>query len=138
MSSEKIKILEMIQEGKVDAEKGLELLKAVETPDAQLEQTTKSVGNVLRVRVSGDKAKKVNLNLPLNVIKAASKFAWMGINLIPENIRTELDKKGIDLTKIDFEELAQLIEQGIVQEKLVDIDIDDAKEGKLKVEIYIE
>ncbi|MBM7855777.1 hypothetical protein JOC37_002192 [Desulfohalotomaculum tongense] len=138
MSNEKAKILEMIQEGKISAAEGLELLKALEKLEVKQEKTTPPAGKILRVRVDGNNTKKVNLNLPLNVIKAASKFAWMGINLIPENIRTELEKKGIDLAKINFEELAQLIEQGLVQEKLVDIDINDSKEGKLKVEVYIE
>ncbi|MBO8136698.1 MAG: hypothetical protein H0Z40_00955 [Desulfotomaculum sp.] len=139
MSGEKIKILEMVEAGKINAAEALELLKAVEMPQEKKEYDEGlTTGRVLRVRVDGDKAKKINLNLPLNVIKAASKFAWMGINLIPENTRLEMEKKGIDLSKIDFNELAQLIEKGLVQEKLVDIYIDDDKQGKLKVEVFIE
>jgi hypothetical protein len=48
-----------------------------------------------------------------------------------------LKRKGIDLAKLDFEELVGLIGQGLADEKLVDIDINDPKEGPMRVEIYV-
>lgn len=134
--SEKMRILEMIQEGKITAAEGMDLLKAFEETEERMSHDAS--GRFLRVRVSGDKAKKVNVNIPVKLIKVFSRFASFGTNLIPEEARREMEKKGIDLSKMDFEELVRVIEQGLVNEKLVDIDVDDPKEGKVRVEIYVD
>lgn len=139
MSTEKAKILEMIQEGKITAAEGLELLNALEESDAQKSTIATSGINkhFLRVRVDADKA-KVNVNIPLSLIKATSKIAMSSMNYIPEKAREEMEKKGIDLSKIDFEELIELIDQGLVTGKLVDVEADDERHGKSKVEVYVE
>jgi len=49
-----------------------------------------------------------------------------------------MQAKGIDLSEFDFDELVQLIDQGLANGKLVDIDTDDQKDGHTKVEIYVE
>lgn len=139
MSEEKKRILEMVQEGKITPAEGLELLAAIEdntlpakTPDSRLKK------RFLRIKVYTDKAVKVNINIPLTLMKVASKFATMGMKYIPDEARLEMEKKGIDLTQIDVEELIKAIEQGLVDEKLVDVDVDDPKEGKVRVEIYVD
>ena len=145
MSEERLKILQMIQEGKVSAAEGLELLKAL---DEATHETIHAVpgapaagrlaNRFLRIRVNSASAKKVNVNIPLNLVKVASKFAAFGMNYIPDSARQEMTQKGIDLSKIDLEELVLQIEQGLVDGKLVDIDVDDPKEGPIKVEIYVD
>lgn len=134
---DRMKVLELIEQGKVSAADGLELLKA-------LEETANSPGvakigpeRVLRVRVNGDKA-KVNVNIPLALIKVATKFMGMGMNFIPEQAKEEMNKQGIDLAKLDFDELVQLIDQGLVDGKLVDVEADDDEDGHVKVEVYVE
>jgi hypothetical protein len=87
--------------------------------------------------VIGDKAKKVNVNIPLNLVKVASKFAVFGMGFIPEEARKELERKGIDLSQLDLEEVLALIEQGLDVDKLVDIDVDDPEERRAKVEVYV-
>jgi hypothetical protein len=42
------------------------------------------------------------------------------------------------LNQIDFEELIEQIDRGLVDGKIVDIDADDPKEGHVKVEVYVE
>lgn len=143
MSEEKLKILQMIQEGKVSAAEGLELLKALdESENAPAGSSAPAAGRLanrfLRIRVNGASAKKVNINIPLGLVKAASKFAALGMNYIPDSARAEMLQKGVDLSKIDLEELVLQIEQGLVDGKLVDIDVDDPKEGPIKVEIYVD
>jgi hypothetical protein len=49
-----------------------------------------------------------------------------------------MKKQGIDLTKIDFNELMQLIDQGLSDGRLVDVETEDEEEGKMKVEVYVE
>jgi len=140
MSTEKQRILEMIQEGKITAAAGLELLAALEDTEVTNKAVTKANSNkrYLRIRVYTDKAVKVNVNIPLALMKVASKFATSGLKYIPEEARQEMEKKGIDLSEIDVAELLNMIDQGLVDEKLVDIDVDDPKEGKVRVEIYVE
>lgn len=139
MNDEKLRILEMIQAGKVTAAEGMELLNAIFESDAT-EQTLSSPNlssRFLKVRVDNVNS-KVNVNVPLNLLKAASKFISMGMGFIPEEARLEMEKKGIDLTKFDFEELVSLIDDGLIDGKLVDIDTYDEKEGTTKVEVYVE
>jgi DUF4097 and DUF4098 domain-containing protein YvlB len=140
MSDEKKRILEMIREGKITSSEGLELLAALDDDGVEQVRATKSKlsKRFLRVKVYTDKAVKVNVNIPLALIKVASKFATVGLKYIPDEARIEMEKKGIDLTQIDMEELVIAIEQGLVDEKLVDVDVDDPKEGKVRVEVYVE
>ena len=138
MNNETIKVLEMIQEGKISAIEGAELLKALDE-DSGVKPVAQRDDRFLRVRVGGDKVKKVNVNIPLKLLKVFSSLAVMCMKLIPEEARREMEKKGIDLASIDIEELLLLIEQGLVSdEKLVDIDVDDPDEGKVRVEVYVE
>jgi hypothetical protein len=138
MSDEKIKILEMIQNGKVTAAEGLELLKALDDSFIQQDGALNTGRRFLRIRVTSGQSKKVNVNIPLSLLKVATKFASIGMKFIPEEARQEMQKKGIDLSEIDFDELVQLVDQGLANGKLVDIDIDDQSDGHTKVEIYVE
>jgi hypothetical protein len=138
MSDEKIKILEMIQNGKISAAEGLELLKALDDSFIKQDEITTTGSRFLRIRVTSGQNKKVNVNIPLSLLKVATKFASFGMKLIPDKAHQEMQKRGIDLSEIDFDELVQLIDQGLANGKLVDVDTDDEKEGHTKVEIYVE
>ena len=139
MSDEKKRILEMIQEGKLTPAEGLGLLTALEDTEITTKQMKHTINKrYLRVRVYTDKAVKVNVNIPLALMKVASKFATIGLKYIPDEAKKEMESKGIDLSQIDVEELVNMIEQGLVDEKLVDIDVDDPEEGKVRVEVYVD
>lgn len=135
MSQEKLRVLELIQEGKVNAEQGLELLQAMES--GTKETPSGNSDRVFRVKVDGDKT-KVNVNIPMRLVRVASKFVGLGMNFIPPEARSEMDKRGIDLSEIDFKELVDLIDQGLVDGKLVDIEVDDPNEGHMTVAVYVE
>ncbi|HBE77936.1 MAG TPA: hypothetical protein DDW65_09190 [Firmicutes bacterium] len=147
MSEEKLKILQMIQEGKINAAEGLELLKALEESEEPAtgnktiftSAVSPNLANrFLRVRVYTENNTKVNVNLPLGLLKVASKFANFGTRFIPEAAREEMNRKGIDLDQINFEELIEQINQGLVDGKIVDIDVNDPNEGQVKVEVYVD
>lgn len=139
MSNERMKILEMIQEGKITPAEGMELLNAIdESPIKEKVTSSQIADRFLRIRVTGDKVKKANVNIPLSMLKVASKFMAMSSGFIPKEAREEMERKGIDITKLDIEELTSLIDQGIVDGKIVDVDVDDPKEGKVQVEIYVD
>lgn len=137
MSNEKIKVLEMIQAGKLTAAEGLDLLKALD--DSEFKPAEAPAGSrFLRIRVAAGQQSKVNVNIPLSLLKVATKFVGIGMNFIPEEARREMAKKGIDLADLDFDELLKLIEQGLVDGKLVDVDTEDEYSGRTKVEVYVE
>jgi hypothetical protein len=137
MNTEKAKILEMVQDGKITAAEGLELLEALADTGSK-PAVPQSTGRFLRIRVINRQQTKVNVNIPLALVKAATKFAGMGMKMVPEQARLEMQKKGVNLSEINFDELISLIEQGLSDGKLVDIDTDDPKDGPTKVEIYVE
>ncbi|MDO7786586.1 SHOCT-like domain-containing protein [Desulforamulus aquiferis] len=138
MNNEKIKILEMVQNGTITATEGLELLKAIEEPDVKAVNPSNTSERFLRVRVTSGDHTKVNVNVPLSLLKVATKLADVGLKLIPEEARNQMQKNGINLDEINIEEMVQLIDAGLVDGKLVDVDTDDPKEGHTKVEIYVE
>lgn len=136
--NDRMKVLELIEQGKVSAADGLELLKALEEYPSTLSGEGKGgQERFLRVRVNADKA-KVDVNIPLALLKVASKFMGMSTAFIPDRAREEMNKQGIDLSKLDLEELVQLIDQGLVDGKLVDVEADDEMDGHVKVEVYVD
>ncbi|AET69481.1 hypothetical protein Desor_4039 [Desulfosporosinus orientis DSM 765] len=148
MSSEMMKILEMIQEGKLTAAEGMDLLKAVEEGNAQKEsgpiydsplllKKELSGDRFLRVRVVGEKSLKVNVNVPLSLIRSASKLVVYAMSFVPADKREELEKKGLDLKDLDVEGLARILEDSL-DGRIVDVEVADPTEGKIKVEVYVE
>jgi hypothetical protein len=142
MNNERTKILEMIQDGKITATEGMELLNAIEDTDpVRVPTGVENTDRFLRVRVVGDKTPKVNVNIPLGLLKSASKIITWGLSygtsFIPNESRSNMEAKGIDLTQMDIEEFIRAIDQGYGG-KLVDIDVDDEKEGRIKVEVFVD
>ena len=136
MNNEKLKVLEMIQGGKVNAQKGMEMLASID--QAHDYTSSKNPTRYFRVRVDGDQVKKVNVNIPLKLVKVFSKFAVFGMKYFPEQALKEMESNGIDLSKLNLEELVYLIEQGQLDNTLVDIKIDDPHEGKIQVQVYVD
>lgn len=145
MSEEKLKILEMIQAGKLTAVEGMELLNAINEScvNEETPAITKISNRLLKVRVDNYKI-KVNVNILLSLLKASSKVLNMGMFFIPEEVRVVMRNKGFDFSQfdffsqVDFEELVSLIDQGLIDGKLVDIQSTDINDGATKVEVYIE
>jgi hypothetical protein len=149
MSSERIKILEMIQDGKLTAAEGMDLFKAIEegNPQKEAAQITEkglvkrgilSAGErFLRVRVVGEKTLKVNVNVPLSLIRSASKLVVYAMSFVPADKRAELEQKGLDLQALDVEGLARILEETL-DGKIVDVEVADPEEGRIKVEVCVE
>ena len=143
MSEEKLKILQMVQEGKINATEGLELLKALEESESKVEApgftSSRFANRFLRIKVSSSGTLKVNVNVPLSLLRVVSKFATLGMGYIPETARQEMKEKGVDLADLDIEELMRMFEQGMLEGgKLVEVEVNDPVEGLVKVEIYVE
>lgn len=146
MNDEK-RILEMIEQGKITAAEGLELLNALKSKKTQ---TTTSVDltkteesnrkfKYIRVVVETEKETKVNVNIPLNLIKAIGGITSQISSFIPEHAKKEMDEKGVNLGNIDFDALIEALESGQLEDRnLVDVTANDEKEGLVKVKVYVE
>lgn len=134
MNEERLKVLKMIQEGKLTPDEGLQLLEALdeaprpdgpEIPTAKTagptEQTAPARGRWFRVRVTDTNSGKsrANVRLPLSMVNAGLK---MGMKFTPE------------IQGMDMDKLAEFIRAGETGQ-LVDV-YDD--EGSEHVEVYIE
>jgi len=138
MNDEKSKLLQMVRDGKISVEEGVELLGALDDTEKRAPSPEKKPGDrFLRVHVDSAEA-RVNVNIPLMLLKVASHLGNMIAGFIPDGAHREMAGKGLDFSKIDFEELVNLIDQGMVDGKLVDADIEDPEKGRVRVEVYVE
>ena len=126
-TEERMKILKMIQEGKISADEGAQLLKALSASDKKVRPGPRRKprpGGVrwLRVRVSDMRSgkSKVNVNLPLSLIDAGLNIA---AKFTPD---VDMDELGTAVN--------DAIEDGLAG-KIVDV-IDD-EDGE-HIEIFIE
>jgi hypothetical protein len=118
---ERVKILKMIEEGKITAEEGSRLLAALSRGKQARADLQVSEAKWLRIRVSElDTGKTtVNVNLPIGLVDVGLR---MGARFVP------------DMEGIELEELSEALRQGMTG-KIVDIvDEDEAQ----RVEIYFE
>lgn len=120
-SEERIKILKMIEGGKITAEEGTRLLAALSKGDRQREVSPSTEAKWMRVRVTDlDSGKtSVNVNLPIGLVNVGLR---MGARFVP------------DMEGYEIEEITEALRQGLTG-KIVDIVDED--EGQ-RVEIYVE
>lgn len=148
MSEEK-KILEMIEKGQITAEEGMELLQAFRDVDIEQEVNTikesetsaiKREFKFLRIKVTTENDDtKVNVNIPLKLIKALGGILPQANSLIPEDVKSKMSEKGINLSSIDINKILSALESGELEDTvLVDVETYDEKEGKTQVKIYVE
>ena len=121
-TEERMKILKMIEEGKITAEEGTRLLAALGKQKRKQPVSQEGGPSWLRVRVTDVNSGKeaVRVNLPFSLVNVGLR---MGARFIPD-IEQELV----------MEELAEALEEGLTG-KIVDIV--DEEDGK-RVEIFIE
>ncbi|MTI59325.1 MAG: hypothetical protein FH762_04915 [Firmicutes bacterium] len=126
VNEEKMQILKMIEEGKINSKEGLELLEAVDSKDEQQIITSgSSKAKWLRVRVKTEEDKtKVNVNIPISLVDIGFKIA--------KAYSPELNAD--ELKDIDFEEIIKAIKNG-AEGKIVDI---KDEESNTTVEVFVE
>lgn len=127
MSSEKMQILKMIEEGKISAEEGMKLIQAVEEApvddfeiDFEKKQNTGSARR-LRVKVEKNGKETVNIKIPISLVNVGLK--------IGKKFSPDLQESMGD---IDMDEIVQMIKEG-AEGKLVEVD-----DGDEHVEIFVE
>jgi len=134
-SEERLKILKMIQEGKITAEEGVKLMEALESAERLNQQASPGAvrtagpaqaaggkgGRWFHVRVTDTNTGKVRVNvrLPVNLVNAGVK---MGARFSPE------------VQGLDMEQLMQYINSGETGQI---VDVYDDEDGE-HVEVFIE
>lgn len=123
-TEERMQILKMIEEGKISASEGAELLRALDREGAGPKNEPlkgASTPRWFRVRVTDTETgkNKVNVNIPMGLVNVGIK---MGARFAPE------------IDDVDFDELMSLVRGG-AHGKV--IDVIDSEEGE-RVEIFVE
>jgi len=122
-AEERKKILTMIAEGKITAQEGAQLLKALGASGEKrgTPQELSGEPRFLRLRITNMESGKVkaNINLPMTLVSVGLR---MGARFAP------------DLDGVDFDEVMEAINSGM-RGKILDVEDD---EGSERVEIFVE
>ncbi|MFJ8246940.1 SHOCT-like domain-containing protein [Peribacillus asahii] len=129
MKEEITRVLTMVQEGKIDADKGSELIQILkekeETGNKLFEKPTKYLDKTLKIRVVSAENDNVTVNLPIKLVKvvlmaghsiAASipqseKYVKdIDISLIIEAIENELDGQIVDIKSANGDTVSVIID----------------------------
>jgi hypothetical protein len=122
-AEERIKILNMVAEGKITAEEGAELLKALRNAAEKSQAAAPGAPEprYMRVRVTSTQTDQVkaNITIPMSLIDVGLR---MGARFAP------------DLEGLDFEDVMTAISHG---QRGKIIDVEDEDDGE-RVEIFVE
>lgn len=128
MSEERKRILKMLAEGKITADEAESLLSAIENqeatpaPEAVKTTSTAKEPKYLRVLVEDSKNAKVNVRVPIQILRFGVKLA----SLIPEQAQSKINEKlrenGVqfDIASIKPQDISELIQH--LAELTVDVD----------------
>lgn len=138
MNEERKRILEMLAEGKINADEAERLLSALsKETETSSDITEKVLGQkYLRVVVEpapgSESTERVNIRVPLKLIRAGLKLAAFIPKDAQVKVNEALHEKGIDtdFSQIKPEDLEDLIEQ--LNNLTVDV------EGKEKIRVFCE
>ncbi len=127
-----MKILKMVEQGKITSEEATKLLETIEGKSPGIE----GKGRVLKVKIIEGGAQRVNIKIPLKLIKTIAKIGGnININL-PDSAKEKLSEKGISLENIkDAEKLNEIIAE---LEKEAPFELVNVDEGDKKVIVTIE
>ncbi|MBC7086905.1 MAG: hypothetical protein H5T96_00285 [Tissierellales bacterium] len=122
MNEEILRVLRMVEEGKIEAEKATELIEALRIGEEDYSQTNQE-DKKLKIKVKSGEGDNVNINIPVKFINSLGK----AIKKIPKI-------EGIEgLEEIDMEEILNAVSNGL-EGTIVDIKSD----GGDIVEIVVE
>ena len=129
MKDEISRVLTLVEEGKIDKKEASELISILQGKNQQELVTIKKVvpyGNkMLKIRVTSEEGDNVNVNLPINLVKAVLKVGTniaekipeaekyvkdINVDLLIEAIENELDGQIVDITSANGDKVFVVIE----------------------------
>jgi hypothetical protein len=127
MNAHRREILDMLAEKKINADEAERLLAALDRERPSADDNATRRPKYLRVAVENDDAKKVDVRVPMQLLRAGVRLA----SLIPPQARARVNdamhERGVtlDLTQINAENLEDLIDQ--LGDMSVDVNDDDVR-----------
>lgn len=125
MNEDILKVIKMVQDGKIDAEKGTELIEALnkkdEIHDAPVNFADEN--KMLKIVVKSQDGDNVNVNLPIKFIK--------GLSGSINNIAGLTGIKGME--NIDLKQILDAVSNGL-EGDIVDVKSEDGDTVKISVE----
>jgi hypothetical protein len=133
MIEERKKILEMLSEGKITVEDAERLLEKIEAAPSSVPTPPRKPGDPrkikwLLVQVDSNDGDKVNVRVPINLIRTGIKLGA----ILPSGASERIEASGIDL-----DDLNKLADEELV-EALADLQVDVNSEDGDVVRIYCE
>ncbi len=122
MSEERMKILKMLEEGKINVEEAARLIEAIEPQaPARRESSSGEKAEFLRILVCENGQEKVKVNVPLALARIA-------MRAIPNSARQQINAQGLDI-----DQLLNGVVDNLKPGKLVEV-----QDGSDHVEIFLE
>jgi len=112
MNDNRLKILKMLEEGKINAEEAYKLLSSSNEKKARH----------LIIRVKEEGGENVNVKIPLNLAKTITKVVGNIKGIIPEETQKKLKEKGVEISDV-LEGLSDLIPEEPTT--LIEVNSDD-------------
>lgn len=139
MKEESHKVLEMLEQGKITAEQAGRLLSSIEEP-GEVEAPFGKKPRWLKVKVwdkDADKP-KVNVNVPIALLKAGIKVGAKFQSFIPDSAKETMAERGVDLSQIEnIEQLSEVIDSMTLSGPFVLAEVENAEDNE-RVEVTIE
>jgi hypothetical protein len=129
MNDEISRVLTMVEEGKLEKEKAVDLINVLQgnsmPVDLNKKTSTPYLDKILKIRVTSEEGDNVNVNLPIKLLKAVLKVGTsiaeripeaekyvkdINIDLLIEAIENELDGQIVDITSAKGEKVLVVIE----------------------------
>ncbi|WP_226677855.1 SHOCT-like domain-containing protein [Mesobacillus jeotgali] len=127
MSEEISRILTMVQEGKIDSDKGAQLIAVLQEKETPVfpKKQNKYLEKTLKIRVVSSENDNVNVNVPIKLVKALLKTGHsiaagipqsqqyvkdLDINMLIDAIENELDGNIVDIQSANGDTVKVAIE----------------------------
>jgi hypothetical protein len=135
MNEERKKVLDMLADGKISADEAERLINALEnkttetSPQTALSETLDNLPRYLFVKVDAVDGDKVNIRVPLKLVKAGIKLQALLPQDAQDKINAKLNEKGINLDDFKDENFKDLLDALTEFE----LNVDDKKGDKVRI-----
>lgn len=135
MNEERKKVLNMLADGKISADEAERLISALENrtteipPQTALTKTSDNLPRYLFVKVDAVDGDKVNIRVPLKLVKAGIKLQALLPQDAQDKINAKLNEKGINLDDFKDENFQDLLDALTEFE----VNVDDKKGDKVRI-----
>lgn len=135
MSEDRKKVLEMLAEGKISVDETERLLEALKkkvtetSPQTALTDTLNNLPKYLFVKVDAVDGDKVNIRVPLKLVKAGIKLQALLPQDAQDKINAKLNEKGIDLEDFKAENFKDILD-ALAE---FQVNVDDSSGDKVRI-----